>query len=318
MTEAPAKLLAVVGPTASGKSRMGVEVAQRLIELGAKIEIVSCDSMAVYRGFDITTAKPTEADRGSVPHHLFDVVEPSEDFTVVAYRDLARQIIAEIGARGGSPMLVGGSGLYFRAAVDDLSFAPTDASVRERLWSVDPEELYARLEREDPARAEAIDPRNVRRVVRAVEILELSGRPPSELRGEWERFESIYALEVVGLSWDREALAQRARERIRRQFEAGMVEEVRAAMTGGISRTAMQALGAKEVVDHIEGRISVEEAEAALVRSTKGFVRRQLSWFRADPRVDWLDVSAGWDGCREAIVGRFADAIGLARQGSRG
>jgi tRNA dimethylallyltransferase len=302
-------LLAILGPTAAGKTRMAGEVAAALGELGRAVEIVSCDSMAVYRGLDVVADKPSPADRAAVPHHLIDVVDADVDFTVVQYRELARAAIDGVAERGALPMLVGGSGLYFRGVVDELSFAPTSSEIRARLEVEDPERLYARLRAADPESADRLDPRNVRRVVRAVEVLELTGRRPSELRTEWERRDGPYELYAVGLTWDREELFARAEERIGRQLEAGLVEEVRASVASGLSKTSSQALGLKELVDHIEGRSKLEDVRAELVRSTKAFVRRQLSWFRADPRIQWVNASElGWEGARSAIVAGFGEA----------
>ena len=303
-------LLAIVGPTASGKSRMGVEVALSLAGCGRGIEIVSCDSMAVYRGLDIAADKPTIDARGGIPHHLLDIADPSEDVTAVAYRDAARRAIAEIGDRGRVPMLVGGSGLWFRAVVDDLEFAPTAPDVRRRLEAADVGELYETLRRADPDRAAAIDPRNRRRIVRAAEILEITGRPPSELRTSWERRCGPYEPTICGLMWDRAELLERAAERVQREIEEGLVDEVRRVSARAVSRTAGQALGVKEMLAYVEGRSSLDEATATLVRNTKRFVRRQLSWFRADRRIEWVNVSEiGWDAARAEITERFAASI---------
>lgn len=303
-------LLGLVGPTAAGKTRMGIEVATDLRDRGYAVEILSCDSMGVYRGLDIAADKPSTEERRGIPHHLFDLVDPGEPFTAVAFREAARGTIAEVQRRGNAPLLVGGSGLYFRAVVDELEFAPTDPEVRGRLEREDPEELYERVREADPDAAKRIDRRNVRRIVRAAEILELSGRPPSELRRSWERFESPYHLAVVGLTWERGELLRRAEERVRRELDAGLLEEVRGVVAGGISPTARQALGVKEILEHLEGRLTFEEATGVLVRNTKRFVRRQLSWFRADPRVEWVDASElGWDGARSRIVERFGRVL---------
>jgi tRNA dimethylallyltransferase len=302
------KVLSIVGPTAGGKTRMGIEVALALRGLGHTVEIVSCDSMAVYRGLDIVADKPSLDERHGVAHHLIDVADPDEDFTAVAYRELAREAIEAITSRANVPMLVGGSGLYFRAVVDDLEFAPTDADVRGRLAEAEPEELYARLRAADPASAARIDPRNVRRVVRAVEVLELTGRPFSDFRGSWERFGGPYEVTIVGLTWDRDTLLRRAAERVHRELEAGLVEEVRS--ISSLSRTARQALGVKEIVPYLEGMASLEKATEQLVRNTKNFVRRQLSWFGADPRVVWVNASElGWEGARNRIVELFVQAL---------
>lgn len=303
-------LLALVGPTAAGKSRMGVEVARELGTEGTTVEILSCDSMAVYRGLDVAADKPPEADRRGVPHHLFDLAESDEEFTAVRFRDAARRTIAEVQGRGSVPLLVGGSGLWFRAVVDELEFAPTDRNVRRHLAARDPEELYARLVRIDPEGAERIDPRNARRVVRAMEIHELTGRPPSELRRSWDRYESPYDLAVVGLTWSREELRDRAVERVHRRLDAGLLEEVDQVRRRGLSRTALQALGVKELLEHLEGRLGFEEAVELLERNTRTFVRRQLSWFRRDPRIVWVDVSElGWEGARRRILERYREVL---------
>lgn len=301
-------LLVIVGPTASGKSRMAVEVALALGERGRRVEIVSCDSMAVYRDLDIVAAKPSLKQRCGVPHHLLDIADPGEDVTAVAYRELARAAIVDVTRRGGVSLLVGGSGLWFRAVVDSLEFAPTSAALRRRLEREDPEALHRRLGEADPDSAERLDRRNVRRVVRAVEILELTGKAPSELRGSWERREGPYDLRAAGLTWDRIELFRRADDRVRRMLDEGLVSEVRRVLETGISRTARQALGVKEIAAHIEGRSTLEGTTELLVRNTRRFVRRQLAWFRSDPRIEWVNASeTGWDGARETIVERFSD-----------
>ncbi len=301
------RLLALVGPTAAGKTQMSIEVARAL---GRAVEIVSCDSMAVYRGLDVVADKPSEEERAAVTHHLIDVVDANEEFTVVEYRERARAAIDAIAARGAVPMLVGGSGLYFRGVVDELGFAPTSPDVRARLEREDPDQLFARLAEADPLSAERLDPRNVRRVVRAVEVLELTGRRPSELRGDWGRPDERYDLTAVGLTREREELFGRVAERVSRQLESGLVDEVARALRAGLSRTSEQAVGVKEMVPVVRGEASVEEAVTELVRNAKAFVRRQLSWFGADERVLWVDVSAkGWGEAREEIVSRFGAAL---------
>ncbi|MEX0875547.1 MAG: tRNA (adenosine(37)-N6)-dimethylallyltransferase MiaA [Actinomycetota bacterium] len=300
-------LLCLVGPTAAGKTRMGVEVALALRSIDLDVEIVSCDSMAVYRSLDVVADKPSADERRGVVHHLFDVVDPSEPFTAIAYRDLARAAIKDIHDRGGVPLLVGGSGLYFRAVVDDLEFAPTSAGVRARLEHEPSDRLIERLRIADPATANRLDPRNKRRLVRAVEVLELTGRPPSELRNAWDRRSGPYEVTVAGLTWDREVLLRRATERVHRELQAGLVQEVRAIGSERLSQTARQALGVKEILPVLDGTATLEEATEQLVRNTKRFVRRQLSWFKADPRVWWTNASeAGWEGAREKIAERFA------------
>jgi tRNA dimethylallyltransferase len=287
---------------------MAVEVAESLDERGHAVEIVSCDSMAVYRGFDVVADKPSPDERSRVPHHLLDVVDLADGFTVVEYRDLARAAIDNVTRRGGVPLLVGGSGLYFRGVVDELDYAPTSADVRARLEREDPEALLGRLRAADPVTAERLDPRNMRRVVRAAEVLELTGLRPSELREAWDKQGTRYTLTAIGLTWERDELLARAEERIRRQIERGMIREVGGA--GAMSRTASQAIGVKEALAHLEGRSTLEETVAEMVRSTKGLIRRQLSWFGADERLQWINVSdVGWDDARTQITQAFAGAL---------
>lgn len=303
------RLFCIVGPTAAGKSRMGVEVAVAMRDAGRSAEIVSCDSMGVYRGLDITADKPRPEERRGIPHHLFDVADPDEEFTAVRYRELARAAVDDITARGGAPILVGGTGLYFRAVVDDLEFAPTSAEVRERLQREDPEDLFERLREADPASAARLDPRNVRRVVRAVEVLEITGRPPSELRTSWERGGGPYDVVVAGLTWARAELLRRAEERVQRELDAGLLDELALIGRENLSRTAAQALGVKEMIPVIDGVEPIESARIRLVRNTKSFIRRQLSWFGADPRIVWVDASElGWEGARARIIEQFAEA----------
>ncbi|MEX2394592.1 MAG: tRNA (adenosine(37)-N6)-dimethylallyltransferase MiaA [Actinomycetota bacterium] len=304
------RLLCLVGPTAGGKTRMAVEVALELKGRGHEPEIVSCDSMGVYRGLDIVADKPSMDERRGIPHHLFDVVDATEDFTALRYRELARAAIDDIAARGGTAMLVGGSGLYFRSVIDELEFAPTDAEVRRRLADESPGVLLERIRAVDPAAAKLLDANNPRRIVRAAEILEITGQPPSDFRTSWERREGgPYTTVVAGLTWDRAELLRRAEERVQREIGAGLVEEVR--RVGSFSRTARQALGVKEMIPVIDGEETIETATALLVRNTKNFIRRQINWFRADPRVTWFDASElGFEGAKGAIVEMYVEALG--------
>ena len=279
---------AVIGPTAVGKSGTALLVAEAL---GA--EIVSIDSMQVYRGMDIGTDKATGEMRRRVPHHLLDVRDPSHDLTVAEFQDLARDAIAEINGRGKLPLLVGGSGLYFRAVVDELEFPPRSPEVRTalegRLELEGVEKLYAELVRVDPAAAAKIEPGNARRIVRALEVIELTGRPFSE-NDAWDRFESIYDLRAAGLELPREDLYERVSARVSRMLERGLVEEARAVAASGMGATARQALGYRQILDAGEGA-DPDELHGEIVRATKRFARRQLSWFRADPRIEWFEAS---------------------------
>ncbi len=285
-------LLAIVGPTASGKSEAAIAVAEAI---GA--EIVSVDSMLVYRGMDVGTAKPSPAERARVPHHLVDVVEPSEPFTVARYRELAERAIRGIRERGRRVLLVGGSGLYFRAVVDRLAFPGTDAHTRALLElearALGPERLHARLAQLDPAAAARIEPANVRRTVRALEVAAVTGRPFSAFAADWERYEPG-RVRAAGVEIPREVLAARIEARVRRMLEGGLLEEVRALVERGLGGwlTASQAIGYAEFARHLAGELSLEEAVASTVRRTRELARRQMVWFRRDPRIRWFRAGA--------------------------
>jgi tRNA dimethylallyltransferase len=288
----PGPVLALVGPTASGKTALALELAPRL---GA--EVVSADAMLVYRGMDVGTAKPSPAERARVRHHLVDLVEPAEEFSVARFQPLARAAIADILARGRVPLLVGGSGLYFHAIVDDFAFPPTEPAVRARLEAeaaaAGLPAMYARLSAADPAAAERIQPANLRRIVRALEVLELTGRPFSAWRGAMDEPVSRYRLTVLGLDPGAELLQARVAERVERMVAAGLVEEVRRLATRPMSRTARQALGYKELLDAFQTGAPVGQALAAVARRTRAYARRQLAWFRRDARIRWGSLAPG-------------------------
>jgi tRNA dimethylallyltransferase len=299
-------VIALVGPTAVGKSALALRLAE---DLGA--EIVSVDSMQAYRLMDIGTDKATAEMRARVPHHLLDLKEPSEELTVAEYQKLARTAIAEIAQRGKLPLLVGGSGLYFRAVVDDLHFPPRSPLVRsgleERAEREGSHALYAELRELDPHAAAKIEPGNARRIVRALEVIELTGQPFSSDSG-WDRYESRYDLRVAGLTLDREELYERIAARVDRMLSDGLVEEAHAVAATGMSGTARQALGYRQVLD---GGPSAGPSDVRdeIVRATKRFARRQLSWFRADPRIAWFD--AGQQGLVDRLKDWFTGAGAL-------
>jgi tRNA dimethylallyltransferase len=260
---------------------------------------VSADAMLVYRRMDIGTAKPTPEERARVPHHLVDLVDPGEEFSVARFQPLARAAIAEVLGRGRMPLLVGGSGLYFHAVVDDFMFPPTDQAVRVRLEAeaarVGLPELYRRLAAADPPAAARIQPANLRRTVRALEVMELTGRPFSSFRGAMDTPVSRYRLTLLGLDPGPEPLRARVAERVAAMAEAGLVGEVRRLAERPLSRTARQALGYKELLDAMEQGTPVAEALEAVVRRTRAYARRQLAWFRRDPRVRWSTLPPGPD-----------------------
>jgi len=281
-------VIAVVGPTAAGKSGLSLRLARAL---GG--EVVNADSMQLYRGMDIGTAKLTPAQRGSVPHHLLDIWEVTRTASVSEYQRLARQAVAGIRARGRIPIVVGGSGLYVRAVLDHLEFPGTDPALRDRLEGelaeAGPAALHARLARLDPAAAAAILPGNGRRIVRALEVVELSGRPFSAtLPG----YESVYDDVVqVGVRLPRAQLDERIAGRVAGMWREGFVAEVRGLTQAGLreGRTASRALGYAQVLRFLAGEWSQKQAAAQTVRATQRFARRQESWFRRDPRITWLD-----------------------------
>jgi tRNA dimethylallyltransferase len=291
-TPRPGPVLALVGPTAAGKTGLALQVAERL---GA--EVVSADAMLVYRGMDIGTAKPTRQERDRVPHHLVDLVDPGEEFSVARFQPLARAAIADVLGRGRVPLLVGGSGLYFHAVVDEFVFPPTDPAVRARLEAEAAEGglagLYGRLAAADPAAAARIQPGNLRRTVRALEVMELTGRPFSSFRAAMDDPVSRYRLTVLGLDPGSELVRARVAERVAEMARAGLVEEVRRLAGRPLSRTARQALGYKELLDAMEQGTPVAEALEAVVRRTRSYARRQLAWFRRDPRVRWSTLPPG-------------------------
>ncbi|WP_455356602.1 tRNA (adenosine(37)-N6)-dimethylallyltransferase MiaA [Streptomyces sp. SYSU K217416] len=288
---APApRVIAVVGPTAAGKSDLGVALAQHL---GG--EVVNADSMQLYRGMDIGTAKLTPEERGGIPHHLLDIWDVTEAASVAEYQRLARAEIDRLLAAGRTPILVGGSGLYVRGAIDALEFPGTDPAVRARLEEEltlrGPGALHARLAAADPAAGQAILPSNGRRIVRALEVIEITGRPfTANLPGH----DAVYDTVQIGVDVSRPELDERIALRVDRMWEAGLVDEVRALEARGLreGRTASRALGYQQVLAALAGECTEEEARAETVRATKRFARRQDSWFRRDPRVHWLSGAA--------------------------
>ena len=282
-------VVAVVGPTATGKSDLAVTLAERLDG-----EVVNADSMQLYRGMDIGTAKLDLEQRRGVPHHLLDVWSVRDTASVADYQRLARARIAELLARGRTPILVGGSGLYVRAVLDRLDFPGTDESLRAdlegELAAFGPEQLHARLAAADPAAAAAILPTNGRRLVRALEVIALTGRP---FTAALPSYDAVYDAIQIGLDVPNEILDERVERRADRMFADGLVVEVRMLESAGLrdGRTASRALGYQQVLAHLDGELTLDEARAETVQATRRFVRRQRSWFRRDPRVRWLDAT---------------------------
>ena len=297
----PGPHLALVGPTASGKSALAVEVARRLPD----VELVSVDSMQVYRGMDVGTAKPTSAERAEVPVHLLDVADPSEDYSVVEFQAAALAVLGAIEARRHRALLVGGTGLYLRAVIDGLTVPPRWPDVRAELEEEpDTGALHRRLADLDPVAAGRMVPGNRRRVIRALEVVVGSGRPFSSF-GVGLDVHPPAPVRMAGIWLPREVVAERIAGRFATMVDAGLVDEVAAlvARPGGLSRTAAQALGYREVLAHLGGECSLEDAAAEAVRRTRRFARRQRVWFRRDPRVTWYGCEGNPVALTDALLG---------------
>ena len=282
---------AILGPTAVGKSRIAASIAPAL-----DAEIVSVDSMQVYRGMDIGTAKPDAAMRLLVPHHMLDVADVSEDYSVALFQSEARKSVEDIAARGKVPLLVGGTGLYFEAVVFDIHFPPgsSDDEIRRRLerWAAeDPEGLRRHLYEIDPDFAAGEGFNNMRRVIRAVEVYERTGKPLSSLQRKRGEQQVLYPYVGVVVNAPRQALYQAIDHRVEEMFASGLVEEVRnVARTGGLSRTALQALGYKEVLDHLDRNIPLEQTILDVKQRSRNYAKRQLTWFRRIPGLAWFEM----------------------------
>lgn len=280
-------VVAIVGPTASGKTSLSLDLAQ---ELGG--EVVNTDAMQVYRGMDIGTAKLPPAERRGVPHHLLDTLDVREPATVAQFQAWARAAVADIRGRGATPVLVGGSALYTRAILDRFDFPGTDADVRARfeteLEVVGPEALHARLRDLDPVAAERIEPENGRRIVRALEVIELTGQSFSA-RLPVQEYDDPATVQV-GVEIERDVLEERIRARVRTMFETGLLDEVERLLAAGLAegRTASRAIGYPQAIAVLAGEMDVAEAQERTVIATRRFARRQMAWWKNDPRITWV------------------------------
>lgn len=286
-------LICIVGPTAVGKTEIAIRLAQHL-----DAEIVSLDSRQIYREMDIGTAKPTLYQRQAVPHHLIDCVGVDQPFSVAEYQRLADVAITEIRDRGKRTMAVGGAGLYFRGIIDGLFDGPgADAQIRAKLQQEAAKHgnavLHDRLRQCDPEAANRVHPNNLVRIIRALEVYELTGKPISVLQRQWKMNKPRYPFRVFGLNMPREMLYQRIEDRVNRMVEAGLIEEIKGLLNQGYPRNcvAMQSFGYKELIDYLDGMRTLDEAIALLKQNTRRFAKRQLTWFRNDPRIEWLDIS---------------------------
>jgi tRNA dimethylallyltransferase len=328
--KSPPLMLCLAGATATGKSEVALLLAERL-----NGEIISVDSMQVYRGLDIGTAKPGPAERRRVPHRLIDVAELNEPFDAARFARLAGEAVGEIQSRGRVPILCGGTGLYFKAFLEGFGDAPpADAAIRAELEAAPLAELLRELEQRDPMTFAAIDKQNPRRVVRAVEVIRLTGRPFSEQRAEWtgltkngpltpslspsegEKVSATSAphaqsVAFFGLVRETEDLHTRINERVELMFRRGLVEEVRELLKRGLAenRTAMQAIGYRQVVEHLRGERSLPETIELVKIRTRQFAKRQATWFRRQARVKWVNV--GSDETAEVVAGRIIEMLAV-------
>ncbi|HIV85512.1 MAG TPA: tRNA (adenosine(37)-N6)-dimethylallyltransferase MiaA [Candidatus Monoglobus merdigallinarum] len=286
------KIIGVVGPTASGKTDYAISLALRV---GG--EVVSCDSMQVYRHMDIGTAKPTPEEMQGVAHHMIDILEPYEDFSVARYAEMARRCIDDILSRGRVPILCGGTGLYFDSTVNNIEFKEiaADLELRKNLSRLAAEEgnerVHALLREADPKAAESIHPNNLKRVIRALEIYKQTGRTKTELDRE-QRGESIYDAEVYGMNRSRSELYSRINRRVDIMLRRGLLDEVKKLLDMGvpINSTAMQAIGYKELAAYIGGEIRFDEAVEKIKTETRRYAKRQLTWFKKNKNIIWLDI----------------------------
>ena len=284
------KVISIVGPTASGKTGLGIALAKKLAERGVRAEIINADAYQMYRHMDIGTAKASAQEQAEVPHHLLDIIDPEETMTVARFQDLARKCIRELQSRGIRPILVGGSGLYARAAVVDITFPGTDATIRAALEERERKEgagaLFAELQRKDPVAAAHMDARNPRRTIRALEVIELTGKPYS---ATLPRYKYVIDCLQIGLDLKRDDLDKRVNLRTQLMREQGFVDEVRA-IRGRLGVTAARALGYQQIMDYLDGVWSEDAAFEDIAQKTRRLARKQMGWFGRDSRIHWLDA----------------------------
>lgn len=296
--ERPLPIGVLLGPTASGKTELSIELAKRL-----RAEIVSADSIQLYRGMDIGSAKPTLAQRQGIPHHLLDAVDIGEPaFSVAAYQKMAAQAIQDIAARGKFSLIVGGTGLYINALTYPLSFTeiPADAALRQTLTAQEaqaPGSLHQRLLVVDPASAARLHPNDTKRLVRALEVYTLTGKPIGALGGDFANAAKApipYTPRMVGLTMAREQLYARIEARVDAMMQSGLLEEVRRLVSLGYTpdMPAMQGLGYKQLYRYLQGEYALAEAVETIKRETRRFAKRQMTWFKRDARIHWLDTAA--------------------------
>ncbi len=304
------RIVVILGPTATGKTDAAVEFAKRFDG-----EIISADSMLIYRGMDIGTAKPDKAQQAAVPHHLIDICDPEENFSAAAWQQKAQEAIGDIAARGKLPVVAGGTGLYIRSLLHPTSFLASDPAVREKYEAIARQEgvsgLKARLAKVDPVSCEKLS--DERRLVRALEVYELYGKPISAFHEEDERRKPPYNALELGVNFPREVLYRRIDRRVDKMLEMGLLEETKALLARGVPETAtsMQALGYKEMALHLSGQLSLDEAKELLCRRTRNFAKRQITWFKKYADPIWLNADEGCElsGITAFFAEKFQEAF---------
>ncbi|MDP3786203.1 MAG: tRNA (adenosine(37)-N6)-dimethylallyltransferase MiaA [Candidatus Omnitrophota bacterium] len=289
------RLVFLVGPTAIGKTGISIELAGLI-----NGEVISCDSMQVYKGMDIGTSKPAEGLITRIPHHMIDIIEPSDEFSVAQFRRMAVKAIEDIIARGKTPLVVGGSGLYVKVLIDGIFEAPsTDREFRARLKQEADEFgtgiLYIRLQEVDKEAASGIHPNDLRRILRALEVYEKAKAPISQLRTNTVGLSDKYEVRIFGLNMERPALYKKIEERVDLMFKEGLVDEAKRLTEKKLSLTASQALGYKEVFAFLRGEYDIEEAKRLIKRNTRHYAKRQFTWFRRDKRIEWMMLDENFD-----------------------
>ncbi len=298
-----ASRLAIVGTTASGKSQIAMSVAERI----GTFELVSLDSMQIYQGMDIGTAKPTKEEQALIPHHMIDIVKPHEEYTISQFQIQAKEAIDGIVSRGVQPLLVGGTGLYLRTIIDELNIPGQFPETRKELEkNLDTRALYEKLTQFDPLASTRMEPNNRRRIIRALEVTIGSGRRFSSYGPGLSTYEEVN-YKMIGLRWDRNTLDRRIVKRFEDQIANGFLKECEKLIDAKkqLSRTASQALGYKHLFGHIRGDYSLDEAIETAIKDTKKFARKQERWFRRDPRINWIDINDDPDESLPLILKEF-------------
>lgn len=297
------KLLVIVGPTAVGKSELALELAHRL-----NGEIISGDSIQVYRGLDIGTAKIKAEEMQGIPHHLIDIHEPDYYYSVADFQQAAKRLITEINERGRLPIIVGGTGLYIKSITENYQLPKLEANqvLRDELDQLSRDDLYEELRVHDPLTAERLHPNDRKRIIRALEIYYELGIPMSQLLAEQQaaNAETGYDLTIIGLDLDRPLLYERINDRVEAMIAEGLLEEVRALQLAGFdeSYNSMQGIGYKEMLRHLAGELTLAETVAAVQQATRNFAKRQLSLFRANPKIEWFDLTAHYQGKDDQLI----------------